>query len=87
MGKICDKAEEGKEGKRLLRQLKPFFIMKLNGSIDLNSLPIQQMYGKVGDVSGLADKLLSEWVRKMVRKTRNLLCFNSFSCCEGYQST
>lgn len=35
---------------------KTLFTVKLNGSIDLNSLPIQQMDGKVGDVIGLADK-------------------------------
>lgn len=52
--------------------------MKSNGSIDLNSLHIQQMDGKVGDVSGLADKksLFLEWVgEKTGKKTKKSIMF------------
>lgn len=78
VGKICDEAEEGKEGKRLLRHLKPFFITKLNVSMGLNSLPIQQMDGKVGDVSCLADKKspFLEWVgEKNGQKNKKSIMF------------
>jgi len=56
LGNVCEEAGRERRGKVYSDTQNPLFAMKLNSSIYLHTVPIQQIDGNMRDVSGLAGK-------------------------------